>query len=87
MSDEKVHEIIAELLRINMGLKSKITDIYGFRIFWYFTVNGVTWEIIANIMYEQILCKLKSINLPYCEKIMPNTAYLILQKSAKSGRV
>lgn len=47
----KVKEIIAELLRAKRALKAEIVDIYGFRILWVRTVNGVTRENIANFMY------------------------------------
>ena len=78
MSSGKVQEIIAELLRADRSLKAKIIDIYGFRVSWVLAVKSVIGEIIANLMYEQILCKVKGINLPYGEKLMPNTAYSVL---------
>ena len=64
-------------------------DFCGFRFLWVLIFNGfngVVREIIANFMYQQILWGIKGINLPYREKLMPNTAYLVLLKAAKSGR-
>lgn len=61
--------------------------ICGFRILGGRNVNGVTREIIANYMYWQILYNRKGVNLLYEVELMPNTASLVLQKVAKSGRV
>jgi len=87
MSGGKIKEIIAELSRIKMKLKMKIVDICGFRILCVCAVNGVMQEIIANFMYEQDIHLLKGVNLPYRQKLMPNTSCLVLQKEAKSGGV
>ena len=82
---DKVKGLIAELLRDKKALKTKIIDICGFRISGFYTVNGVTRELIANFMYWQIIYKVKGVNLPYMAKLMPNTASSVLQKTAKSG--
>ena len=68
----------------------KIVDICGFRFLRVLTFNGFNGavrEIIANFMYQQIVWDVSGINLPYWEKLMPNTAYLVLLKAVKSGRV